>query len=57
MRPHDGSASQDPAEKPRAEYVAPAIAWEDRFEAEANLGSACGKLGGGGGLCSITGQS
>ncbi len=32
-------------------YEAPAVAWEESFEARANLASACGKAGGSGEPC------
>lgn len=35
----------------RRPYVAPAVSWEQPFETETNLASACAKIGGAGEPC------
>jgi hypothetical protein len=50
--------SDDPADDPvgspsgaRRPYAAPEVSWEEAIEIQANLTSACDKIGGTGGLC------
>jgi len=40
-----------PTEARRRPYEPPAVSWEQPFEIEANLASACGKIGGSGEPC------
>jgi hypothetical protein len=55
----------DPTETPNAAadasrrrpYAPPAVSWEEAVEVEANLTSACDKIGGMGGLCNTNPSS
>jgi hypothetical protein len=50
MDEHD--ADHDPRDAaPGSAYVKPAVAWEQPFEAQAGLASACGKIAGSGEPC------
>lgn len=50
MDEHEADRDPSPAAA-TASYVKPAIAWEQPFEAQAGLASACGKIAGSGEPC------
>jgi hypothetical protein len=53
---NDREAEPMTSRAPRADYSAPAVVWEDVLDTP-SLVAACGKMGGAGGLCTITAQS